>query len=57
MDFSIYTIGFISSFIIGYASLLLLIRLALKEKFMYFVWYCLILGLGISLYFSRGNLF
>lgn len=57
LDFSIYTIGFISSFIIGYASLLLLIRLALKEKFMYFVWYCLILGLGISLYFSRGNLF
>jgi len=50
-----YIAGFVSSFAFGYAALLLLIRLAMKEKFMYFVWYCLALGILTTWYFyGRG---
>jgi undecaprenyl-diphosphatase len=55
IPFFIYAAGFITSFIVGYFALLLLIRLASKEKFMYFVWYCLLLGLAISSYFYIGK--
>ena len=46
-----YLTGFVTAFFVGYLALLLLIRLASKEKFMYFVWYCLLLGLAVSSYF------
>jgi len=52
LSFMQYASGFISSFIVGYLSLLLLIRLAVKGKFMYFVWYCLIVGICSFLYFG-----
>lgn len=44
-------IGFLSAFISGCFALLFLIRLVSKEKLMYFVAYCLLLGTGSSLYF------
>lgn len=51
LDLIHYVVGFATAFFIGYLALLLLIRLASKEKFMYFVWYCLLLGLATSFYF------
>lgn len=47
-----YISGFITSFLFGWASLLFLQRLATKHNFMYFVWYCLLLGIGTILYFG-----
>jgi undecaprenyl-diphosphatase len=47
-----YAAGFISAFISGCLALLLLIRLALKNQFMYFVWYCLGLGIVSTIYFN-----
>lgn len=47
-----YFIGFFTSFFVGYLALKELIKLAMKEKLMYFVWYCLILGIGLLVYFS-----
>lgn len=46
-----YVTGFFTSFVIGYVSLLLLIRLAVKNRFMYFVWYTLILGIITLIHF------
>ena len=45
-----YIIAFLASFIFGIFSLSLLKRLARKQKFMYFVWYCLIVGILTTLY-------
>lgn len=45
-----YLVGLGSSFVVGYAALHILIRLAAKDKFMYFVWYCLLLGICITAY-------
>lgn len=45
-----YVVALFTSFIFGYFSLILLKRLASKQKFMYFVWYCLILGIFTTLY-------
>ncbi len=42
--------GFVISFIVGYFSLNLLIKLAAKDRFMYFVWYCIGIGLFTLLY-------
>jgi len=47
---SCYIVAFFTSFIFGYFSLSLLRRLATKQKFMYFVWYCLILGILTAFY-------
>jgi undecaprenyl-diphosphatase len=44
-----YAAGFLTSFIVGYFALLLLMRLAAKDKFIYFVWYCLIIGIATIL--------
>lgn len=52
MGFMQYFAGFISSFAVGYCSLLVLIRFMTGNKFMYFAWYCLFLGLATSLYFN-----
>lgn len=45
-----YTTGFFTSFVFGYFALLLLMMVAGKDKFMYFVWYCLFIGI-VSLYY------
>lgn len=50
-----YVLGFISSFAFGYGALVILIRLAMKEKFMYFVWYCLALGCATTVYFYNPS--
>lgn len=44
-----YAIGFFASLIVGTSCLNLLKRLVKKHSFMYFAWYCLIIGI-ISLY-------
>ncbi|MBA3817146.1 MAG: undecaprenyl-diphosphate phosphatase [Parachlamydiaceae bacterium] len=41
-----YSLGFLISFVIGLGSLQLLIRLVTHNKFAYFAWYCLALGLA-----------
>lgn len=46
-----YITGFLTSFLVGYASLRLLIKVAGKDKFIYFVWYCLLIGIFSLLYF------
>lgn len=46
-----YGLGFVVSFVVGIASLQLLIRLATHNKFAYFAWYCLALGLFLTAYF------
>lgn len=45
-----YLFAFAFSFIAGYFSLSLLKKLASKEKFIYFVWYCLVVGILTTLY-------
>lgn len=47
-----YTAGFITSFFVGAGSLLLLMKLAAKDCFIYFVWYCVALGLATIFYFN-----
>lgn len=47
-----FAVGFLTSFAVGAASLLLLIRLIVRDKWVYFAWYCLILGLASTLYFN-----
>lgn len=47
-----YTAGFVTSFIVGTFALILLQKLAVKQKFMYFVGYCAILGVFTTVYFN-----
>ncbi len=47
-----YLIGFFTSFIVGVAALRLLVFVATHNKFIYFAWYCLFLGLATTAYFS-----
>lgn len=47
----LYLSGFLVSFIVGFAALKLLIYLAGRNKFSYFAWYCLFLGLATTWYF------
>lgn len=51
LPFLIYGLGFLISFIFGIFSLKLLLRLATHNKFVYFAWYCLALGLFTIGYF------
>jgi undecaprenyl-diphosphatase len=51
LSWKIYLSGLITSFIFGVIALKILIRVAANQKMMYFVWYCLILGLGSLIYF------
>jgi len=46
-----YIAGFLASFIMGYAALSYLLKVAGKNKFMYFVWYCLFIGIFSLIYF------
>lgn len=50
LDFTHYAAGFLTSCIVGYLALLLLKRLAAKQQFMYFVWYCLAIGIFTIVY-------
>jgi undecaprenyl-diphosphatase len=45
-----YILGFITSFFSGFLALGLLSRLATKSKFMYFVWYCVFIGIFALVY-------
>lgn len=51
LPFSNYVLGFTLSFFIGLFSLQLVMRLAIQNRFNYFAWYCLILGLATTCYF------
>jgi undecaprenyl-diphosphatase len=51
LPWSCYLAGFFVSFAVGYGALKLLIRLAVQNKFAYFAWYCLFLGLAVASYF------
>lgn len=46
-----YVLGFFVSFVVGFFALQLLIRLAMQNRFYYFAWYCLMLGIAITYYF------
>lgn len=46
-----YVAGFLTAFGVGYLALRFLIKLATKNKFIYFVWYCLLIGSATILYF------
>ena len=52
----ILAIGFLTSFIVGYFSLQLLMRWIIQDKWKYFAWYCLILGISTTLYFNSSFL-
>lgn len=47
-----YGAGFLTAFGIGYLTLLYLMKLAAKDRFIYFVWYCLFLGMATIFYFN-----
>jgi undecaprenyl-diphosphatase len=47
-----YLIGFLSSFLTGWLALMLLMKLMLQDKLIYFVWYCLALGIACILFFN-----
>lgn len=47
-----YLTGFFSSFVTGVFTLKFLINLGTSDKWMIFVWYCLILGICTTLYFN-----
>lgn len=46
-----YFAGFVISFLTGRIALASLMRLAVENRFYYFAWYCLILGLATTYYF------
>lgn len=52
VQLSQYAFGFVTSFIFGLFALILLKNLAVKHKFMYFVWYCLVLGIATAVYYN-----
>lgn len=51
LPFLQYVVGFVTSFGMGYLALLWIKRLAVQNKFSYFVWYCFLLGIATILYF------
>lgn len=46
-----YSAAFLTSFFVGYLALSWLMRVAVKGKFIYFVWYCLAVGIFSLIYF------
>jgi undecaprenyl-diphosphatase len=46
-----YLAGFLVSFLVGIFALRLLMKMIMQNKFHYFAWYCLILGLATTAYF------
>lgn len=51
LPFFHYFAGFMTSFLVGLFALQLLFRLVAQNRFYYFAWYCLILGLATTYYF------
>lgn len=51
LPFFHYFFGFLTSFFVGFFALKLLIKLVSQNKFYYFAWYCLFLGLATTCYF------
>lgn len=47
-----YMIGFCTSLVVGYGALKLVIWLILKDHWIYFAWYCFLLGLATTCYFN-----
>jgi undecaprenyl-diphosphatase len=47
-----FVVGFCTSCIVGCLSLKVLIRLVIQDKWSYFAWYCLALGIATTLYFN-----
>lgn len=47
-----FIIGFFTSFLVGYFSLKVFIRLVIQDKWIYFAWYCLLLGICTTWYFN-----
>jgi undecaprenyl-diphosphatase len=47
-----FVIGFCTSCFVGCLSLWALIRLVIQDKWSYFAWYCLVLGLATTIYFN-----
>lgn len=52
ISFMQFTIGFLASFGMGYLALKLLIKLTSHDKWIYFAWYCLVLGTLTTVYFN-----
>jgi undecaprenyl-diphosphatase len=53
IDILPFLVGFLTSFVVGTFSLRLLIRAMVENKWNYFGWYCLLLGLFLTVYFNR----
>lgn len=51
LPIALYFAGFAVSFLVGLGALKLLMRLAVQNKFHYFAWYCLFLGMAVTCYF------
>lgn len=47
-----FFIGFLTSFLVGCLALKLLIRMTIQNKWIYFAWYCLVVGIMTILYFN-----
>jgi undecaprenyl-diphosphatase len=47
-----FVVGFCTSCLVGCFSLWLLIRLVAQDKWSYFAWYCLFVGIATTLYFN-----
>lgn len=52
ISFFSFFIGFSSSFVVGCLSLRLLMRMVLDDKWVYFAWYCLFLGIMTTWWFN-----
>jgi undecaprenyl-diphosphatase len=55
VSLSCYMIGFLSSSIIGYFSLSWLVKKASKGSFLFFAWYCLLLGFA-CIFFMKNSM-
>ncbi len=49
-----YLIGFSTSFVVGLTALTLLLKLLKRKKLVIFAWYCLLLGITLTVYFNYG---
>jgi undecaprenyl-diphosphatase len=48
----IFVVGFGTSFMIGCLALRLLIRWVIQDRWIYFAWYCLVIGIAATAYFN-----
>lgn len=52
LDLLHYSLGFVVSFIVGLFAVQLLKYLMVKDKFLFFVWYCMVVGIFSFIYFK-----